>query len=162
MGFALLIDDDHSLLNSIRRLADLLDLRLDIADTWGEGLGLFHVLAPRVVIADYHMPGSLNGLKLLAEIKRLLPSVRVVLVSAYINDEDVERIEALNIVDRALRKIDLKQTVEHILDEIRSANETDDEHTDWVAFAEARVNVANASLEKLDQLDEFFKRNRAP
>ena len=162
MGIALLIDDDRSLLNSIRRLADLSDLRLDIADTWGEGLGLFHVLAPRVVIADYHMPGSLNGLKLLAEIKRLLPSVRVVLVSAYINDEDVERIEALNIVDRALRKIDLKQTVEHILDEIRRANETDDEHTDWVAFAEARVSVANASLEKLDQLDEFFKRNRAP
>ena len=162
MGFALLIDDDQSLLASIRRLVDLSDLKLDTADTWEAGLGLFHVLAPNVVIADYHMPNSRNGLQLLAEIKRLRPSVRVVLVSAYINDEDVERIEALNIVDRALRKIDSTQTVENILDEIRHANEHDGEHTDWVAFANARVQAAKASVEELDQLDEFFKSNRAP
>ena len=162
MGFALLIDDDQSLLKSIGRLVVLNHLRLEIAATWDEGLGLFHVLAPSVVIADYHMPNSRNGLQLLAEVKRLRPSVRVVLVSAYINDEDVKRIEALNIIDRALRKIDLTQTVEKILDEIRRANESDDDHTDWVAFAKARVRVAKASREELDQLDEFFRENRAP
>ena len=162
MGFALLIDDDQSLLNSIRRLAEFSDLRLDIAVTWDEGIGLFYALGPSVVIADYHMPDSRNGLQLLAEIKQLRPSVRVVLVSAYINDEDVERVEALNIVDRALRKIDLTQTVERILDEIRGANESGDEHTDWVAFAKARVRTTKASLEELDQLDEFFRKNRAP
>ena len=162
MGFALLIDDDQSLLESIRRLVVLNHLRLDIAGTWDEGLGLFHVLAPSVVIADYHMPNSRNGLQLLAEVKRLRPSIRVVLVSAYINDEDVKRVEALNIIDRALRKIDLTQTVENILDEIRCANESDDDHTDWVAFAKARVRVGKASREELDQLDEFFRKNRAP
>ena len=162
MGSALLIDDDLSLLNSIRRTAALNNLRLDIASTWDEGLGLFHVLAPSVVIADYHMPDSRNGLQLLAEIKRLRASVRVVLVSAYINDEDVERVEALNIVDCALRKIDLTQTVERILDEIRRASESDDKHTDWVAFANARVRAAKASDEELDQLDDFFRRHRAP
>ena len=161
MGFALLIDDDQSLLESIGRLVVLNHLRLDMAATWDEGLGLFRVLAPSVVIADYHMPNSRNGLQLLVEIKRLRPSVRVVLVSAYINDEDVKRVEALNIIDRALRKIDLMQTVENILDEIRCANESDD-HTDWVAFAKARVHVAKASREELDQLDEFFRKTRAP
>ena len=101
MGYALLIDDDQSLLESIRRLADYNGLELDTAATWEEGLGLFHVLAPNVVIADYHMPDSRNGLQLLAEIKQLRPSIRVVLVSGYINDEDVKRVESLNIVDRA-------------------------------------------------------------
>lgn len=162
MGFALLIDDNQSLLESIRRLADLKALRLDIADTWNGGLGLFHVLAPSVVIADYHMPNSRNGLQLLAEIKRLQPSIRVVLLSAYITDEDVERIEALDIIDRALRKTDSTQTVENILDEIRCANESHDDHTDWVAFAEARVRAGKASGEDLDRLDEFFRKNRAP
>jgi len=162
MGFALLIDDNQSLLKSIKRLADFKGLRLDVAATWDEGLGLFHVLAPSVVIADYHMPNSRNGLQLLAEIKRLRPSVRVVLVSAYINDEDVAHIEALNIIDRALRKMDLTRTVESILDEIRRANESADEHTDWVAFAKARVRAAKASGEELDQLDKFFRKNRAP
>ena len=162
MGFALLIDDDQSLLESIRRLVVLNHLRLDIAATWDEGLGLFHVLAPSVVIADYHMPNSRNGLQLLAEIKRLRPSVRVVLVSAYINDEDVKRVEALSIIDRALRKIDLTQTVENILNEVRSANESDDDHTDWVAFANARVRASKTSSKELDQLDQFFRSNRTP
>ena len=161
MGLALLIDDDLPLLESIRRAADLNELVLETAATWDEGLGLFHVLGPSVVIADYHMPNSRNGLQLLAEIKRLRPSIRVVLVSAYINGEDVERIEALNIVDRALRKID-PQTIEKILDEIRCANRNDDSHTDWVAFANARVRAAKASYEELDRLDEFFRSNRAP
>ena len=162
MGLALLIDDDQSLLNSIRRTAELDDLRLETADTWDRGLGLFHVLAPSVVIADYHMPNSQNGLQLLAEIKRLHPSVRLVLVSGYINDEDVEQIEALNIIDRALRKIDFTQTMESILQEIQRANESDDTQTDWVAFASARVNAAEPWGEDLDRLDEYFRRNRTP
>ena len=162
MGFALLIDDNEALLASIKRLTDLNNLRLDIAASWDEGLGLFHVLGPSAVIADYHLPGSRHGLQLLAEIKRLRPSVRVVLVSAYINDEDIKSVEALGIIDRSLRKTDLTQTVDNILEEIRCANESDNKDTDWVAFAEARVRAAKASSEDLDRLDEFFKKNRAP
>ena len=162
MGLALLIDDDQALLESIGRLAALKGLTLETAATWDQGLGLFHVLAPSVVIADYHMPGSQNGLQLLAEIKRLRPAVRVVLVSAYINEGDVERTEALDIVDRALRKVDATQTLEVILDEIRSANEHDDEQTDWMAFANARVRASQASADELEQLDEVFRMSRAP
>lgn len=162
MGLALLIDDDQSLLRSIKRLTDLSGLRLDIADTWNGGIGLFHVLAPSVVIADYHMPNSRNGLQLLAEVKRLQPSVRVVLLSAYITDEDVKHIEALDIIDRALRKTDLTETIDNVLDEIRCANESDEDHTDWVAFAEARIRASKTSSEVLDQLDEFFRKNRTP
>lgn len=162
MGFALLIDDDQSLLDSIGHLATLSNLRLDMAATWNEGIGLFHVLAPHVVIADYHLPNSRNGLQLLAEVKRLQPSVRVVLLSAYITEEDVKRIEALRIIDRALRKLDSNQTIKSVLDEIRWANESNDDDTDWVAFAEARVRALSASSEDLDRLDEFFRRNRAP
>ena len=162
MGLALLIDDDESLLRSIRRTAELEDLRLETADTWDRGLGLFHVLAPSVVIADYHMPNSRNGLQLLAEIKRLQPSVRLVLVSGYITDDDVEQIEALDIIDRALRKIDSTQTIESILREILRANESDDAQTDWVSFAAARVHASEAWGEDLDRLDKYFRRNRAP
>ena len=162
MGFALLIDDDQALLDSISYLATLNNLRLDIAATWNEGLGLFHVLAPHVVIADYHLPNSRNGLQLIAEIKRLQPSVRVVLLSAYITEEDVGRVEELGIIDRALRKLEPTKTIENLLKEIRIANETEDDHTDWVAVAEARVRAAQASSEDLDRLDEFFRKNRAP
>ena len=108
------------------------------------------------------MPNSRNGLQLLAEIKELRPSVRVILISAFINDEDVQKIESLDIVDRTLRKIDSTNTIDDLVEEIRIANESDDEHTDWVAFAKARVRVAAASRKELDRLDDFFKKNRAP
>lgn len=162
MGLAVLIDDDQSLLSSIRRLARLRGLRVELASTWEEGIGLFHVLAPSVVIADYHMPHSQYGLQLLAEIKELRPSVRVVLISAFINDEDVQKIDALGIVDRTLRKIGSTNAIDDLVEEIRTANESDAEQTDWVDVAKARVRVAAASRKKLDRLDEFFKQNRAP
>ena len=70
--------------------------------------------------------------------------------------------EALEIVDRALRKIALRETIDTILDEVARANENVDAHSDWVAFANARVRVANSSVEELEKLDELFKSNRVP
>ncbi|MXZ03316.1 MAG: hypothetical protein F4Y88_06495 [Chloroflexi bacterium] len=108
------------------------------------------------------MPDSRYGLQLLSEVKQLRPSVRVVLVSGFINDQDVESVESLGIVDRALRKVDATETNREIMEEIRAANEGDHARTDWIAFARARIGMTKESIESLDNLDEFFKENRAP
>ena len=157
-----MIDDDVNLLESIRRTADVSGWKLDTASSWEEGLSLFHVLAPNLVIADYHMPNSRHGLQLLHEIRRLRPSVRVILVSAYFNDDDVEKIMNLNVVDRALRKIDATKTMAELLEEIEAANGREDEETDWIEFAKARVRAWDSSSEALDELDQFLTTHRAP
>lgn len=162
MSYALLIDDDEALVASVKRAASFGGLELDTAASWDEGLSLFHALGPNLVIADYHMPGSRHGLQLLAEVKSLRPSVRVVLVSAYINDEDVERILALDIIDGAMRKLNLVATSEAILQMIEEAAETADEPTDWTQVAKATVRAGGASKEKLEQLDASLNKNRAP
>jgi CheY-like chemotaxis protein len=162
MGRALFIDDDEALLGSVRRAADVSGFTLDTASSWEEGIRLFHVLSPDVVIADYHMPESRHGLQLLAEVKRLRPSVRVILVSAYINDDDVKQINELDLVDAAMRKLDPIETVEAILHEVRIANEAPDKPTDWVDFAKARVRAGKVPQESLDRLDEFLTRHRTP
>lgn len=95
MAAALLIDDDQQLLDTIASNATEEGLELRTASTWEEGLALFHILAPTLVIADYNLPGSTHGLKLLLEVKRLRPSVRVILVSGVVNPDELRKVEVL-------------------------------------------------------------------
>src|SRR5258708_3561417 len=101
MSYALLIDDRPEPRESLSRAARLAGLELLTAETWDEGLGMFQVHAPTLVIADYQLPDSPHGIQLLFAIRRLSPSVRLILLSAFIQEEDVPEIEALGLVDRA-------------------------------------------------------------
>lgn len=162
MSASLLIDDDEELLKSLSGAAKLAGFEILIASTWDEGLGLFEAFGPRLVVADYHMPNSRHGLQLLAEVKRLRPSVRVILLSAYINDDDVDAIMKLQLIDRVLRKLDLLQTMDALLNEFREASTGTEAPTDWVGFAEARMKAASSSRPALEQLDQLFTQHRAP
>jgi CheY-like chemotaxis protein len=156
MSYALLIDDDRELVESIERLVEARGLRLDTAHTWDEGLALFQALSPDVVIADYNLPGSRHGLRLLSEIARLRPSVRLVLISAYLRQADVEKVQELGLVDRVLRKIDPMTTARAVLEEVASAAATTDAPTDWAAFARA-AKGRRVPDRDFDALDEILK-----
>jgi DNA-binding NtrC family response regulator len=162
MSYALLIDDNEGLVDSIKRAVTQSGLKLETASSWDEGLALFHALGPELVIADYHMPGSRHGLQLLWEIKVLRPSVQVVLLSAYINDEDVEKILSLDLVDGALRKLDLRNTMESVLSLIEEAEERARAEPDWSQIAKSTVRVAGVSQEDFDELDSWLNKNRFP
>lgn len=156
MTRALLVDDDRGLLASVAASANAAGLDLAVAGSWEEGLALFHILSPELVIADYNMPGSRMGLQLLAEIRRLRPSVRLVLVSAYLDAEDMAGVDALDLVDATLTKGSAVETAQAILGEIQAVSESAPSSTDWVAFARAYVNAAGVSAESIDRLDELL------
>lgn len=160
MSYALVIDDDTNLLDSLRAAVQQRGLDVATASTWDEGLSLFQILSPDLVIADYNMPGSKHGLKLLAEISRLRPSVRLILISAYLNEEDMSKIGDLGLVDRAFAKGSSVSTMQAILEEIAKAAEAADQQTDWVQFARAHVNAQSVSEEALEELDAALTRNR--
>lgn len=155
-----MIDDDTGLLDSLRGTVQQRDLEVATASTWDEGLALFHVLSPDLVIADYNMPGSKHGLKLLAEVKRLRPSVRLILMSAYLNEEDMDDVYELSLVDQAFTKGSSVKTMEALLEEIAQASQTADRRTDWVEFAKAHVSAQSLSAEALDELDSALTRKR--
>ena len=134
---ALVIDDDVALLKSLEQAARLSGIRIVTASTWDEGLETFQVLSPSVVVADFNMPGSRHGLQLLAKIRQLRPSVRLILVSAYLDERDIDAVMALGVVDRALTKGSAAETAEAVLEEARSAVELEHTPTDWVAYAQA-------------------------
>lgn len=156
MALALLVDDDQQLVASIAASADASRLDLITATSWDEGLALFHVLSPELVIADYNMPGSRMGLQLLAEIRRLRPSVRLVLVSGYLDAQDMARVVALDLVDRTLTKGSAIETAQAILSEIGAVSEPEPGPTDWPSFARAYVQAAHVLDESIDRLDELL------
>jgi CheY-like chemotaxis protein len=153
---ALLIDDDLELLAAINRTAKAAKLDLITASSWDEGLGLFHALGPNLVIADYNMPGSRHGLKLLARIRRLEPGVRLILVSGYLDEDDMARVRELNLVDAALTKGSAEETAQTIVEEVRRAQSEAPNPTDWVAVANASVEAARVGDDDLDRLDEIL------
>ena len=162
MSYALLIDDDEALASGLQSLAADEGLELLTAATWNEGLEVFHATAPNLVIADYNLPESSHGLRLLLEIGRLRPSVRMLLVSAYLNEADVEQVMALGLVHRVLRKVDAMSTGRALLEEIRLAAEVSGKPTDWVAIGEANRRVSDVSEEAFERLDEFLRSHRLP
>jgi CheY-like chemotaxis protein len=162
MTYALLVDDDVELLESAKGAVQAYGLELMTASTWEDGLAKFQAMSPNLVIADYNLPGSRRGLDLLFEIASLQPSVRLVLFSAYLRDEDVRTVEDLPFVHRAFRKTDAVATARAILDEVRTAADASKQPTDWAAFGQAAEKTETVSVEALQRLDEFLSVNRLP
>lgn len=162
MTYALLIDDDLGLLESAKAAVQAYGLEVMTASTWEEGLAKFQAMSPNLVIADYNLPGSRQGLSLLFEIANLQPSVRLVLFSAYLRDEDVTAVEQLPFIHRAFRKTDAVATARAILDEVRLASEASRQRTDWTAFGQAAERTERVSADALQRLDEFLSTNRLP
>lgn len=159
MTYALLIDDDSGIRDSFERLVNQSELDLLLASTWDEGLSLFQLHLPMLVIADYNLPGSKHGLRLLSEIRRLTPAVRLLLLSGYIGEEDVAEIEGIGLVDRAIPKTRDGLGAE-LLHEIELARARGSQATDWKAYAEAHRRSREVDQSQIDALDLKLKQTR--
>ncbi|MHB1527681.1 MAG: response regulator [Candidatus Dormibacteria bacterium] len=157
LPYALLIDDDIALCESLKRTATLQDLELLTASNWSDGLSLFQVRSPDLVIADYNLPESRNGLHLLLEMKRLRPSVRVILLSGYIDVADISTVERLQIIDRALSKSASPNLIGELMTEIADAKKLSEASTDWRAFAAAHQVTDTFPEREFLELDRTLK-----
>lgn len=161
MAYALLIDDDQSILDSASTAAVGAGLTLETAATWEDGIAKFHAHSPELVISDYNLPGSEMGLTLLLEVARLKPSTRLILLSAFLDDADAEEIRALGLVDDVVSKID-PQMASKILDEVASAQERAQQPTDWAGFGAAAGRARAVDQDALEKLDRFLRTSRLP
>jgi DNA-binding response OmpR family regulator len=154
---ALLIDDDRQLVETIKSNAAEEGLELDVATSWDEGLALFQTRAPDLVIADYRLPGSRHGLRLLLEVKQLRSAVRIVLISGEVNPDELAKVEELGVVDRVMSKGSAIETTGKLLDEIRAANENQLRPTDWPKAAQSLIEGLQLDRKKVDELDDRMK-----
>lgn len=151
----LIIDDDIKLLDSLERLVDSAGYRVEVASSWEAGLSAFSALSPELVIADYNLPGSSHGLKLLAEIRNLRPSVRLILISGFVRAASLQQAEHENLVDRVVSKGDLELT-SVLLEEVADAVARSERPTDWSEFAGAYLAAGVSDATTLDATDHLL------
>ena len=90
-----IIADDHALVREgLRRLLEL-DPNIEVLTEVGDGQGAINMvrkLRPDIVLMDVNMPGT-DGIIATRVIKREMPSVRVVALTIYEDEEVIETIK---------------------------------------------------------------------
>src|SRR5258708_7293369 len=79
----LVVDDEPAIREACRRTLNGLGGRVETAETGDEALSLLQAGAFDVVVTDLAMPGTLDGLKLLEEIKQRSPDTDVIMMTGF-------------------------------------------------------------------------------
>ena len=80
-----LIDDENIIVEGLRRVIKWADYGCEVVGTASgaeEGAALIRKLQPHILFTDIRMPGA-DGLTMLAEAQKLLPTVRSIILSGY-------------------------------------------------------------------------------
>ena len=153
---ALLIDDDVPLLESWQRIAAIDGIVTVCSSTWDDGLDMFQIYSPPLVVVDYSLPDSRHGLQLITAMRRLRPSVRLVLISGLVAERQLESAVHAGVVDRAIAKGDPSAAVDALRDELRQAAHAAMQPTDWKSFADAYVRSTDIDSAVLCNIDSLM------
>lgn len=85
----LVVDDERSVANSLRRLLRRAGFEVTVAIGGKEALLILETLSPAVIIADYRMP-DISGVEVLREARRICPEAKRVLISGYSEEGAIE------------------------------------------------------------------------
>lgn len=147
----LLVEDDEDIIESYRRTFGRDGISIDVAETWDEALTLFRVVGHRLVIADYNLPGDENGLKLLVEMKLLVPSAELVLISGAMSQPAEELAAQIPLIDAFHPKTsDLPDTLVELA---RAAVARAEYETDWGKVGQnylTPTDVVEAAIAEVD------------
>ena len=149
--FVLLIDDEEAFAETHRAALELREVTIDIAHTWADGLALFQTCAHELVIADYQLPGSENGFRLLATAKQHRPGTMLVLISGVLSSRASELLDGSNIVDAYYPK-DLS-LLDKLLVHVNDAKERAHTPADWQRIAASWLKRDQATAEEIAELD---------
>ena len=139
----LLVDDEESILNSLRRLLRSQPYDVVLATSGAQALEIMATRPIDLVMSDARMPG-MDGATLLAEVHRLYPATSRILLTGYadlttiikaINDGQIHRYISKPWNDEELQLV-LQQTLEHQRLERLARDQTE------------QLKLLNATLEK--------------
>ena len=153
--FVLLIDDEENFRATIEGAFRLRGIPLDVAADWETGLALFQACAHELVIADYNLPNSKNGLMLLAEAKAHRPASKLILISGVLSDTANEILHGSSLVDAYFPK--RPDIAEHLLEAAAEAARRAAEPTDWARVAGAYLESTELDREEIERIDEALR-----
>lgn len=144
----LVVDDEPRVLASMARCLRLAGFQVEFVRTPQEALELCEERSFDVAVLDFIMPG-VDGVELLARIRKLRPLIRAVVVSGKIEESVSEKhvakrlhesVEADKFLHKPVSCATLVQTINELL--------TPDPTSDWRQLAKKMVNGKTASIKK--------------
>jgi CheY-like chemotaxis protein len=94
----MIVDDEPQVAEVLARSLARQGHRTTVAHSGAEALDRLRTLSLDAMFLDVSMPG-LNGLDVMAEVKRLRPGLAVVVITGHATAEEVERVKELGAVD---------------------------------------------------------------
>lgn len=151
----LLVEDDPIVVESYLRSFAVDGIEVDVAENWDDALGLFRVVGHRLVIADYNLPGDDHGLKLLVEMKLLVPSAELILISGALSESAEELAARIPLIDRFYPKTEALPEI--LVEHARAALERTDEETDWRKVGEKYLTPAEVVDSSVAEIDDALR-----
>ena len=94
----LIVDDEPQVAEVLARSLARQGHNTTVVHSGQEAIEQLDLLSPDAMFLDVSMPG-MNGLDVMAEVKRLRPGLAVVIITGHATPEEVERVKELGAVD---------------------------------------------------------------
>ncbi len=116
----LVVDDDPTVLSTYRRMLRRAGFEVVTESDPRKVLENGHADGVDLLLLDYRMPG-LDGLSLLAELRRRECTAPVILISAYLNDDVVDQARMLGVARLLQKPVDVPTLRGYLFDLIPAA-----------------------------------------
>jgi DNA-binding response OmpR family regulator len=156
----LVVEDDQPFAESLRASLLRRGFLTDLATTWEDGLAAFRIGGHELIIADYNLPGSTNGLQLLAEAKLLVPSCELILMSGALSPNAERLAGTTRLITAFLRKT--PTLASDLAPYLEAASARAREPTDWRAFAAGFISDLGRDHPDVGRIDEVLRKDVDP
>ncbi|MEJ5228349.1 response regulator [Thermodesulfovibrio sp.] len=106
----LLVDDEVDFITTLSERLSLRNYDIRIATSAIEAMSLIYSYSPHLVILDIKMP-EVNGIEFLKLIKKINPSIEVIMLTAYGNMNYVEEAMKNGVIEYIIKPIDIKELI---------------------------------------------------
>lgn len=153
---ALLVEDNSEFGETLMLALRDRGLGLDWVTNWDEAVELFRVNGYELVIADYNLPKTQHGLQLLARMKTLLPSSKLILISGALTPSAERSLADVSLLDGYYSKAD-GNLVRNLAQLVEAAERSADEETDWRAVAAGYIADIDRDFPEIERIDLLLR-----
>ncbi len=107
MPNALIVDDDLSIRTTMRSIPENVKFDVDEAENGEIALQILKRNKYNIVILDIHMP-KMDGLQVMSVLKKRKQSIPVIVISANLSDENLEKLIQLGVKEFLSKPFDIK------------------------------------------------------
>ncbi|PHS69670.1 MAG: nitrogen regulation protein NR(I) [Methylophaga sp.] len=147
------VDDDRSIRWVLQKALEAVEINVRVFENALEVLDAIKISTPDVLISDIRMPG-MDGLQLLADIKRILPKLPVIIMTAYSDLDSAVSVYEGGAFEYLPKPFDVDEAIELVQRAVAQRTEIPQD-TDVVI--DDQVSLSNEIIGEAPAMQEVFR-----